>query len=440
MIDFASLDAVADLVISPGPLPTTAESERTRLVRRVVASRHFAKAIQLQRILIYICDKTLADPSVVIREHDIGCNVLGRRADFNPHEDNIVRVQVSHLRRKLDEYFAAEGRDEPLRISIPKGSYIARFTVQAVEAEPPIEPQPVEDRPAARRRAWAYLLVPALLTALVLSSGYLVWNRYGALPEAPFLSRIFSTGQTTNIVAADTCLVMMQDILDTDISLAQYLSKDFPRNLLQQAPEGPLRSALALISGRQYTSLADINIASKLMELSGRTKNKASIRYARFLNARDFKTDSFILIGSRRGIPWVELFESQVNFALEEDPETKRYFFRNKAPKPGEALRYAQSIESGSVTETYADIELLPNLGNNGHVLILSGIGMEATEAAGELVSSPRFSEILRRTLGASSSGQSIPYFEILLRIRAVAGTPGNSEVLAYRVIQPHIS
>jgi hypothetical protein len=440
MIDFASLESVADLIISPVPPPTTAESERVELVRRIVASRHFVKAMQLQRILIYICEKTLADPFVVIREHDIGCNVLGRRPDFNPHEDNIVRVQVSHLRRKLDEYFATEGHGEPLRITIPKGSYIAHFAAHTMEAESPPEERLVEAPPKAKTRSSSYWGISALAAALILSSGYLVWNRSASPAEMPFWARIFGPGQTTNIVAADTCLVMMQDILDTDISLAEYLSKEFPHNILSQTPDGPLRSALALISARQYTSVADMNIASKLMQLSERTKNKASIRYARFLNVRDFKTDNFVLIGSRRGIPWAELFESQVNFALEEDPETKRYFFRNKAPKPGESTRYGQSIKSGSVTETYAAIELLPNLGNNGHVLILSGIGMEATEAAGELVSNPYFADVLRKTFGQAGKLQTVPYFEILLRIRAVAGTPGDSEVLAYRVIQPHIA
>jgi hypothetical protein len=440
MIDFASLEPVADLVISPGPPPTRAESEHLQLVRRIVASRHFVKANQLQRILIYICDKTLADPLVVIREHDIGCTVLGRRPDFNPHEDNIVRVQVSHLRRKLDDYFAAEGHEERLRITIPKGSYIAHFTVQPAEAEPSVGEHPVAEPAPLAERSHARWIRLAVAVAALLLIAILIWSRNTPPPEPRFWSSIFFAGQTTHIVAADTCLVMMQDILDTDISLAQYLSKDFPHNILQQAPEGPLRSALALISTRQYTSVADVNIASKLVELSDRTKNKATISYARFLHARDFKTDNFVLIGSRRGIPWVGLFESQVNFELEEDPETKRYFFRNKVPKPGESLRYGQSLESGSVSETYAVIELLPNLGNNGHVLILSGIGMEATEAAGELVSSPHFAEILKKSLGKSSGAQSFPYFELLLRIRAVAGTPGNSQVLAYRVIQPHIS
>src|SRR5580704_9992579 len=74
------------------------EDERWTLVQRILASRHFQKAPQLREILLYLSRRTLEDNPGTISEHDIGCNVLGRRPDFNSNEDNIVRVQVRHLR------------------------------------------------------------------------------------------------------------------------------------------------------------------------------------------------------------------------------------------------------------------------------------------------------------------------------------------------------
>ena len=185
------------------------------------------------------------------------------------------------------------------------------------------------------------------------------------------------------MVVADTCLVMLQDILDTDISVADYLSHRYPEELLNKVTDGDLRSALQLIAGRQYTSLADINIATRLVEVSREFgSGRAPIRYARHLNIRDFKTENFVIIGSRRGVPWVQLFEPQLNFSFEEDKAIHRFYFRNKKPKPGEPSTYVPTANGGNV-ETYADIALLPNLGNTGSVLILSGITMEAAESAG---------------------------------------------------------
>ncbi len=101
--------------------------DRWSMVLRVAASRHFARAPRLHDILLYICQRAIADPATSIKEYDIGCHALGRRPSFNPNEDNIVRVQIGHLRKKLDEYYSTDGKDETTRISIPKGTYVPHF-------------------------------------------------------------------------------------------------------------------------------------------------------------------------------------------------------------------------------------------------------------------------------------------------------------------------
>ena len=132
----------------PWSLAAPAESDdRWNLVLRVTGSHTFTKAAQLRDILLYLSRHTLDDPGAAIREYEIGCNVLGRKSDFNPQVDNIVRVQVSHLRKKLAEYFAAEGKDEPVEITIPKGSYVPRFAARADAVAPLETPSPRAYRP-----------------------------------------------------------------------------------------------------------------------------------------------------------------------------------------------------------------------------------------------------------------------------------------------------
>src|SRR6202451_3061486 len=121
----------------PGAPALHDDDGRWSLVLRIAASRQFTKAPQLQDILIYICKRALTDPAATIREFEIGCNPLGRKPDFTPHEDNIVRVQISHLRKKLDEYFATDGRDEPVQITVPRGAYVPSFEPRMEIAEAP---------------------------------------------------------------------------------------------------------------------------------------------------------------------------------------------------------------------------------------------------------------------------------------------------------------
>ena len=435
---------------SVAPVPIEGDP-RWALVLRIAASRQFAKAPQVRDILVYICQRALMDPGAGIREYEIGCNALGRKVDFSPNEDNIVRVQVSHLRKKLDEYFAAEGKEEPLRISVPKGGYVPHFEprVEIVAAPDPSLAKADSAPPASpgSRRSFAWIVALAVSTGLLaIACLYLALHPLAApaasqprasqpMRQDPFWSRVFGPGQQAGIVVADSCLVMLQDILHTDLSVAEYLSHQYPEELLNQVPSGGLRSALELIASRQYTSLADINIASRLVELSLQFGgSRAPIRYARHMNIRDFKTENLILIGSRRGVPWVQLFEPQMNFYFEEKKAAHQFYLRNKRPKPGELATYVP-MERGGVTETYAVIALLPNLGNTGAVLVLSGISMVASEAAGEWVARKEFSQELTDLLGPQAVREQ--YFEVLLKTRAVAGASRNSEIVTYRLIRP---
>ncbi len=429
------------------------DQERRALVRRLIASRHFAKAQQLQKILLYLLDRSLHDPAAIIHEQEIACTVLGRKADFNSHEDNIVRVQMSHLRRRLDEYFAAEGSGEPVLVSVPRGSYALRFEPRApvpelVYLEPVLAPAvaPGEALSSARKRFSPWLLGAAAI--LILAAAILtLWPRPvpGALPRTAksqaiqtsddlLWSRIFSPPET-NIVVADTCLVMLQDMLNTDIQLSDYLDGKYPGSLLDKA-DPILRRNLLPIATRQYTSLADLNSARRLSELShGFAATPPAIRYSRHLNVRDFKSGNFILLGSRRGIPWVRLFESQLNFSLEEDPANRTFYFSNKRRLAGEPEAWRPTANRVSATDTYADIALLPNLGNNGQVLILAGIDMAASEAAAEFVAGPGLSEALAAILPKTAGHPQLRYFELVLRTHVVAGAARSSQVVSSRLI-----
>ena len=439
-------------VASPTTESTASDNERWQLAVRIAGSRHFAKSRQLRDILLYITECSLSRSDVTIKEHEIGHKVLGRGPDFNPQEDNIVRVQVGQLRRRLDEYFAAEGKTEPLRLVVPKGSYVPHFEHLPPATVPPLAPPSegttaVESRkPASVPKSRAFALAALMV---ILGAACFLAGRF--LPFAPatgkrirpssadrLWSAMFGGARGTNIVVSDTCLVMLQDILDTDIALEDYLGVLYPGNVLSRAKAPSLRSALELIVSRQYTSLADLNTASALVQFGQRHSTvPPQIRYARHLNIREFKTGNFILLGSRRGIPWVQLFEPRLGFSMEEDVTTKRYFFRNKHPRPGEDDAWRQKLEGGNVVESYAELAVVPNLGESGYIMLLSGLTMNATEAAGELVTKPDFGRTLSSLEPAGSSPMPPSYFEVLLRTRVIAGAAKGAEVVATRILQP---
>jgi hypothetical protein len=110
--------------------------ERSELAA-VLASPTFARAQRLVKLLEYICEKHFEGRDTQVCEYSIATEVLGRPADFDPAEDAIARVEIHRLRKKLREYYAADGARQPLKIIIPPGMYTPVFQQDGGPAAPP---------------------------------------------------------------------------------------------------------------------------------------------------------------------------------------------------------------------------------------------------------------------------------------------------------------
>jgi hypothetical protein len=109
-----------------------AQSVMTQLAR-VLASPVFAPAPRLCRFLEYVVEETLAGRNASVKEYTIGSIVFGRGVEFNPRTDPIVRVQARNLRARLERYYAGPGVDDPVRIELPKGTYVPVFAAREVK-------------------------------------------------------------------------------------------------------------------------------------------------------------------------------------------------------------------------------------------------------------------------------------------------------------------
>ncbi|MGC2661601.1 MAG: hypothetical protein WA324_26905, partial [Bryobacteraceae bacterium] len=94
---------------------------------RVLASHVFAQADRLRELLRFLVIKSLAGEAATLKESLIGIEVFGRDPGYDPKVDNIVRTSARRVRAKLEEYYQGEGRDDAIRIEVPKGSYVAIF-------------------------------------------------------------------------------------------------------------------------------------------------------------------------------------------------------------------------------------------------------------------------------------------------------------------------
>ena len=62
-----------------------------------------------------------------VKETVIATEVFGRRPDYNPKQDAIVRTEAGRLRSRLSEYYLGEGAEDSLIVELPKGGYVPAF-------------------------------------------------------------------------------------------------------------------------------------------------------------------------------------------------------------------------------------------------------------------------------------------------------------------------
>jgi len=105
---------------------SNAEAARDEL-ERVLASSGFAHHERLSRFLRLVVERHLEGRDSDLKESVLGVEVFGRRPDYDPKQDSIVRTEAGRLRTRLAEYYAGEGSRNALVIELPKGGYTPVF-------------------------------------------------------------------------------------------------------------------------------------------------------------------------------------------------------------------------------------------------------------------------------------------------------------------------
>jgi hypothetical protein len=93
----------------------------------ILASPDFNATPQQIAFLNFVVNQTLAGKGREIKDYTVAAEVFGRGPDFDQRIDPIVSIQADILRRALARYYQITGKNDPIRIDIPKGTYVPVF-------------------------------------------------------------------------------------------------------------------------------------------------------------------------------------------------------------------------------------------------------------------------------------------------------------------------
>jgi TolB-like protein len=92
-------------------------------INKIINSAVFKKSRRQRELLSYLIRQMKDGNGSRIKGYVIALEVFKRSEHFDPSKDAIVRVEAGRLRNKLREYYETLGKDDPVEIILPKGTY-----------------------------------------------------------------------------------------------------------------------------------------------------------------------------------------------------------------------------------------------------------------------------------------------------------------------------
>jgi hypothetical protein len=413
-------------------------------LERVLGSQAFSRAVRLRDLLEYIGGCSINGKLDALSEQQIGIRVFERPPGYNSTEDTIVRVTARHLRERLDVYYREEGKDNPFRMAVPKGSYVAIFRPAGNGVLAPGPFSTIRMAPAAirwPRTAWLAVFACAFLA---IALPWLVYQHFLSQPPRqaqpgpqpfgpPALWRaLFTPGRRTFIVPGDAALDIYTAWEQRSVSLVNYTNQNYQHQVT--VSRAPHHNDVPL-SVRSITPMADLRMVSDLVRVPEWMGQPAwddwiEVCYARDMVVANTHNNNLILIGSSTFNPWVTLYQPALDFYVHWDYTHDVYYVTNRAPKPGEEKEYVYDRRTG--TQAYTLVALTDNLQGEGRVLLIEGTTMGSTYGGLNFLTNEK---LWRPVIHAATDKYGkLHNFEVLLSSDFVRGGTSNTHLVVFHL------
>ena len=352
------------------------EAER-RLLERIMDSPHFAQASSLKRTLSYLCERPDDNGSNLPKEYEIAVEALGRPGSFDPKTDPIVRVNVAAIRQRLQAYFESEGREETLRLEIPKGIYRAVFSALS---NGDAAPEVAETTMAARRRFWQ-----------------------------PYLS-----GKVKNMLVY-TDVLFFRD--DSGNYLRNIYVNGLPGGVEEICKRAPAKAFHDLKPSYHFMSAGEVQSMLALIWLFAHLKAPLEVRNSRFTSWNELRSSNLILLGSSRTNAFLDALQAGNNFVIAPDE------IRNLEPRGDEAQSYSGQRHMEGKLEKAAEPAVVtrrPGLAPGTVVTMISANHGRGVEGAAQFLTLEGDVAAAMESSGLGNAGKLAAHFQWLLRVHMV--------------------
>jgi hypothetical protein len=388
-------------------------------LENVVGDEGFRSSKRSVAFLRHVIGVTLKGAADQIKERTIGMEVFGRSLSYEPNLDHIVRTAASEVRKRLAVYYAEESHRGELRILIPPGSYIPRFTLPASEG--------TEEDAAARASGHAHLAEAAprrgglsfrllgrlLGSAVVVAIGIALYVQQRSSAEMAFWEPILDTRQPVLLALGDV--------------------PNGPPHSQANPGEPAPTPVIAQPSAQGTVPLADAVTMARLYSALQAHGNRIVVRPGNSISFSDLREGPVVLIGAFNN-PWSLRLIGKLRFSLALDDVGQLIYIRDSRNPDARNWSWGthQPVSNigGAGAPVLHDYALISRVRSpqTGHFLVVvGGLFVYGTQAAGEFLSDPEALKALSKV--ASMDGKKS--LQIVLETTVTDATPGPARVVA---------
>ncbi|MGE5567720.1 MAG: hypothetical protein ACM3S5_01665 [Rhodospirillales bacterium] len=286
-------------------------------LQRILSSERFVNSDRLRRFLQYIVETLRGSPGS-LKEYSLGVAVFDRDASYDPRTDPIVRVEAGRLRSRLNEYYNSRGRDDPIIIELPKGSYAVTVHLRSA--------------PEAGRFNWTrrlrwmldlrfagFAAMSVLCAVLALQNRSLRATGGVRLPREaePIWGPLLSSQAETVIIFGSPLFFESED---KRLYVRGYDIND-PFDRFRNPAYLGLEKLLGPLSEPRYVYVAtgDALALHLLGDYLGRYGKRTKALPANLATWDAIKDKNIVCVGARRMIPLLERLPVQLDFVLQPD-------------------------------------------------------------------------------------------------------------------------
>jgi hypothetical protein len=397
-------------------------------------SRAFCNSARSKEFLSYVVEQTLAGHTDNLKERSIGVNLFHRAPTYDTGEDPIVRVKAGEVRRRLAEYYAAEEQAPEYQIELPVGSYVPKFRRKSHPVPAPLAREvevielpltPPEEPARWRVRGIAAATILVAIAAAILFRAY--YHRPTTLDL--FWSPLSSVKQPVLICVPSPVTYAVS----SDLYLKSPLAQSGAYNSLVKRNATPLQlEPETLVKWKEFTPLTDFYInkddayaAEEVSQFFAREHRLTQVRLGTDYTYDDLQSSPAILIGAYNN-PWIDRVMSDLPIGFK---ESDGVLWIEDQSKTGQVWKASAEGRRGS--KDFALVARVLNAKTGQFLLIVSGVGMVGTKAAGRFITNEGDLEAAFRTIPAGWDRKNV---EVVLETDVVDGSPSPPHAVAVRV------